>query len=71
MSNPEVSFTGLDSVKKKTVAVADMANALGLKNVELVWSRAEQHKKQYDILTARAMAYIDDLMNRSYHLVKK
>lgn len=68
---PDVHFTGLDSVKKKTVAIADMAATLGLHNVDVVWSRAEEHKKQYDILTARAMAYIDDLMKRCYHLVKK
>jgi len=49
----------------------EMAQALGLDNVEVVRSRAEQHKKQYDILTARAMAYIDDLMTWTYHLVKK
>ncbi|MBP6911105.1 class I SAM-dependent methyltransferase [Patescibacteria group bacterium] len=66
-----MNFTGLDSVKKKTVAITEMADTLGLRNVEVVRSRAEQHRKQYDILTARAMAYIDDLLTRSYHLVKK
>lgn len=62
ISNPDVHFTGLDSVKKKTVAVADMVDQLGISNVDVVWSRAEDHKVKYDILTARAMAYIDDLM---------
>lgn len=71
MDYPDVHFTWLDSVKKKTVAICDMAQTLNLKNVDVVWSRAEDHKKQYDILTARAMAYIDDLMKRCYHLVKK
>lgn len=68
---PDVHFTGLDSVKKKTVAIADMATTLGLKNVAVVRSRAEDHKKQYDILTARAVAFSDALFNRTYHLVKK
>lgn len=71
ITNPNTRFTWLDSVKKKTVAIMEMAQALGLDNVEVVRSRAEQHKKQYDILTARAMAYIDDLMTWTYHLVKK
>lgn len=71
MSYPDAHFTGLDSVRKKTVAIADMAHSLGLQNVDVVWSRAEEHKKQYDVLTARAMAYIDELMQRCYHLVKK
>lgn len=71
ISNPDVHFTGLDSVRKKTVAIADMAQELWLQNVHVVWSRAEEHQVKYDVLTARAMAYIDDLMNRCYHLVKK
>ncbi len=71
MSNPEVHFVGLDSVKKKTIAIMDMAENLWIKNVEVVWSRAEQHKVKYDVLTARAMAYIDNLMTRCYQLVKK
>lgn len=71
ISYPDVHFTWLDSVKKKTVAIAEMAETLGLQNVDVVWSRAEDHKKQYDILTARAVAYLDELMVRSYHLVKK
>lgn len=71
MAYPNVNFTGLDSVRKKTSAIEDMAQKLGLRNVDVVRSRAEQHKKQYDVLTARAMAYIDDLMTWCYHLVKK
>lgn len=71
ISNPDVHFVWLDSVKKKTVAIADMAETLWLANVDVVWSRAEDHKQKYDALTARAMAYIDDLMWRCYSLVKK
>ena len=48
-----------------------MAQSLGLQNIDVVRSRAEDHKKHYDILTARAMAYIDELMPWCYHLVKK
>ncbi len=37
----------------------------------MVRTRAEDYKeKQFDILTARAVAYIDKLMKFTYHLVK-
>lgn len=68
---PKVSFTWLDSVRKKTEAVADMASKLNLHNVHMVWGRAEEHEWRYDILTARAMSYIDNLLLRCNHIVKK
>lgn len=69
---PEVQFTGLDSVRKKTEAVQDMANLLWLKNVQVVRSRAEEYKHEpYDVLTSRAVAFSDKLFSRTYHLVKK
>ena len=66
-----LSFTWLDSVRKKTEAVADMANKLNLHNVHMVWGRAEEHEWRYDVLTARAMSYIDNLLLRCNHIVKK
>ncbi len=68
---PNSTFTWLDSVRKKTEAVKEIANELGLKNVSLVWARAEDYREQYDILTARAMAFSDQLFKWTYHLVKK
>jgi 16S rRNA (guanine527-N7)-methyltransferase len=69
---PDVSFTGLDSVRKKTDAVADMAAQLELRNVHVIWARAEEYKnKQYDVMTARAVAFSDKLFKRTYTLVKK
>jgi 16S rRNA (guanine527-N7)-methyltransferase len=72
LAYPNVHFTGLDSVRKKTEAVQDMATILSVKNVSLVWSRAEEYKHEpYDILTARAVAFSDQLFKRCYWLVKK
>lgn len=70
---PDASFTGLDSVRKKTVAVSDMASQLWLHNVVVIWSRAEEYKpaEQFDILTARAVAFSSDLFKWTYSLVKK
>lgn len=68
---PTAHFTWLDSVRKKTEAVTDMAQQLWLSNVSMVWSRAEEYTKEYDIMTARAMAFSDSLFKWTYHLVKK
>ena len=69
---PDVHFTGLDSVRKKIDAVADMAQKLGISNVETIWSRAEDYEYgQYDVMTARAVAFSDKLFKWTYTLVKK
>jgi len=71
ISKPEWNFTWIESVRKKVNAISDMAEKLGLKNVNMIRTRAEDYKeKQFDILTARAVAYIDKLMKFTYHLVK-
>ena len=71
MSIPESEFVGIDSVRKKVEAINDMIKNLELKNVNAVWIRAENFwKKDFDILTARAVAYIDKLFERSFDLVK-
>jgi len=45
---------------------------LGVKNVEMIWSRIEDIKNQtFDVVTARAVAYSDKLLNRATPIVKK
>jgi len=71
MSLPDTNFVGLDWRKKKIDAINDMVNQLGIKNAKWSWSRIEDYRWQFDILTARAVAYTDKLIPWSYHLVKK
>lgn len=71
ISNPTSNFTWIESIRKKVDAVNDMAQTLWVENMKVIWSRAEDHKEIYDILTARAVGYIDKLMDYGYHLVKK
>jgi len=71
ISKPEWDFTWIESIKKKVNAISDMAEKLDLKNVKMLRTRAEDYKeRQFDILTARAVAYINKLMKFTYHLVK-
>lgn len=71
MTNPHVQCTGIDSVRKKIDAVNDIATHLKLNNLQALRTRAEHHKKEYDYVTARAVAYIDKLLPNIHHLVKK
>ena len=69
---PDVKFTGIDSVRKKIDAIWDMTKQLWIPNIELLWKRAEEFKdKQFDVLTARAVAYVDKLLPRTKHLLKQ
>lgn len=55
---PETKFVLLDSINKKLLAVQDMANQLGLKNVEIVNQRSESYipkPRKFDIVTGRSV----------------
>ena len=72
ISHPECNFVWIDSVKKKTVAVWEILDELGVKNVEMMRTRIEDIKNQtFDLVTARAVAYSDKLLSRAAPLIKK
>ena len=72
ISHPECNFVWIDSVRKKTIAVWEILDELGVKNVEMMRTRIEELKNQtFDLVTARAVAYSDKLLNRATPLVKK
>lgn len=72
ISHPECNFTWIDSVKKKTIAVWEILEQMNVKNVTMHRWRAEEIKNQtFDLVTARAVAYSDKLLQRITPLVKK
>ena len=72
ISHPECNFVWIDSVRKKTIAVWEILDDLGVKNVAMMRTRIEDIKNQtFDLVTARAVAYSDKLLNRATPLVKK
>ena len=72
ISHPECNFVWIDSVRKKIMAVSEILDELGVKNVEMMRSRIEDIKNQtFDLVTARAVAYSDKLLNRATPLIKK
>ena len=57
---PNVRFTLCDSVGKKTIVAGEIANMLGLDNVEIVNARAEGLPGKFDFIVSRAVASLTD-----------
>jgi len=59
---PEVSFTLIDSIGKKLKVGGDIAQKIGLSNVEFRHERAEEDKDKYHFVVSRAVMPVADLM---------
>ncbi len=74
---PEKNFVLVDSVGKKLKVVADAAEKLGLKNVQVVHARAEdlaqkaEHREGFDLVVSRAVANMSTLSEYCLPFVKK
>ena len=64
---PEVQFLLVDSVRKKLTVCEEIIKAIGLKNVQTRWCRAEEVKEKFDFVVSRAVMPLIDLVK----LVKK
>ena len=69
--NLDLQLIGLDARRKKTLAVQEMAGELWLDNTQTLRSRAEDHHQRYDIVTARAVAHVDTLLDWIVPLCEK
>jgi 16S rRNA (guanine527-N7)-methyltransferase len=73
---PRINFILADSVRKKTTALQSIVDKLELKNVTVVCSRAEKlyedtnYKNKFDIIVARSVAELQDLVKWSKNLLK-
>lgn len=74
---PDISITLLDSTQKKINVVNEILLSLGLQNAKAVWGRAEdvgfqkEYSGRYDIVVARAVAPLKDLVRWSPPFLKK
>lgn len=59
---PECKFVLVDSIKKKLLVATEVAEAIGLTNVECRWERAEDEKEQFDFVVSRAVMPLPDLV---------
>ena len=60
---PQARFTLVDSVGKKIAVVADIAERLGLGNVDVRHGRAEAVKKEFDFITGRAVKNLPEFFS--------
>ena len=69
---PNVHFHLVDSIHKKLKVVEVISNEIGLKNVTVQHSRAEDIKdRKFDVVVSRAVSSIKDLWYWSKPLLKK
>ncbi len=76
LARPDISWTLVDSVRKKSVVLQEMVEALGLRGVTVLSERAESlgrdthHRERYGVATARACASLPVLAELGLPLVR-
>lgn len=74
---PDISLLCLDATRKKANAVSQMVEDLKIKNVNVIWGRAEEvglqseHLQKYDFAIARAVCQLKELISLSINFLKK
>lgn len=59
---PESHFTLIDSIGKKTKVATEVANTIGLKNIECKHLRGQDEKGKFDFVVSRAVMPLGDLI---------
>ena len=59
---PEVKFHLVDSIGKKVRVAGEIAQAIGLKNVQTSHSRADEIKEKYSFIVSRAVMQLPELV---------
>ncbi|WP_050468630.1 16S rRNA (guanine(527)-N(7))-methyltransferase RsmG [Herbaspirillum chlorophenolicum] len=72
-AEPQMSITLVDTVQKKTAFLTQVKAELQLRNVSVVHARVEQLpvEQQYDVITSRAFAELNDFIDWSNHLLQE
>lgn len=71
---PNLKITLVDSLKKRIVFLQEVIHELNLKDIQAVHSRAEEYAKEhiekFDIVTARAVAHLNILLELAIPMIK-
>lgn len=68
---PNLKVTLIDSLQKRVTFLNEVIKKINLKDIEAKHCRGEEHKGQYEVVTSRAVANIEKLVNYTMHLVSK
>ena len=68
---PQLKVTLIDSLQKRVNYLNSIIKELDLKDIEAIHTRGEDYKGNFDVVTSRAVANIEKLVNYTMHLVSK
>ena len=68
---PNLKITLVDSLLKRVNYLNTIIEELELENIHATHSRGEDFKEKFDVVTARAVANIEKLLNFTMHLVSR
>lgn len=68
---PEIHITASDSIGKKITVVQNIIDALGLKNITAIHTRAEKIQDHFDFIVNRAVEPLTELHKHTYARLNK
>jgi len=70
IARPDLEFTLLDSLEKRTTFIRQVVWKLGLTNVDVITDRVQAYRPdaKFDTLVTRAFASLEETLDRSRHL---
>lgn len=68
---PNLKITLIDSLQKRVNYLNEVIKELQLNDIVAIHSRGEDYKGSFDVVTSRAVANIEKLVNYTMHLVSK
>ena len=68
---PNLRITLIDSLLKRANYLNEIIKELKLQDIEAIHSRGEDYKGEFDVVTSRAVANIEKLVDYTMHLVSK
>ena len=68
---PNLKVTLIDSLQKRINYLNEIIKILNLENIEAIHTRGEDYKGSFDLVTSRAVANIEKLVDYTMHLVSK
>lgn len=66
---PNLKVTLIDSLQKRVKYLNEVIKELKITDIEAIHSRGEDYKGSFDVVTSRAVANIEKLVNYTMHLV--
>lgn len=69
--NPNIKITLVESIAKKCKFLEQAVDELELKNIKVLNSRAENVKGKFDLITARGVAKVKEILEWTKHLADK